>query len=107
MTTGIDVVCLVQVMETGRVHPATFRFVREEDGSLKQQGERVSVWWVGFHPEGFAEPAAALRWLEESGIQAQYRAPGFNAAVRCNMAGSYSFALDTLAPYVALHSQAA
>ena len=95
----IDVVCLVSVMETGRIHPATFRFVRDTDEKVKQSGERVDVRWVGFHPEGFVEPAAALRWLEECGVRAAYRAPGFSAAVRCNMAGSYSFLLSALMPY--------
>lgn len=103
----IDVVCLVSVMETGRIHPATFRFVRDADDKVKQSGERVTVQWVGSHPEGFMEPAEALHWLEDCRVQAAYRAPGFTAGARCNMAGTYSFLLSALMPYSAVSSKAA
>ncbi len=95
----IDVVCLVILVETGRTHPATFRFIRDANGKVKQSGEQMEAQLIGFHPDGFVEPDAALRLLKECGTQATYYGPGFTADARCDMAGSRFFLLRELRPY--------
>jgi len=107
MKEQIDVVCLVSVKRTGRIHPTTFVFIREEGEKLKQAGGRLSARRVGFHPEGFTEPEAAWKWLRQCKVNPAYVGPEINAEMISDMEGPYSFKTDELVPYTPAAAEAA
>jgi hypothetical protein len=100
MSTKIDVVCLAKVETTGRIHPVTFIFVRDDGGKPKEEGDQVEARQAGFHPNGFPEPRAALRWLETCGVTATYEAPGLNVKMLSSIPGIYYFTMQELRPFV-------
>ena len=103
----IDVVCPVSVLETGRIHPSTFKLIRGEDGEIERVNGYVRVEWVDFHKNGFGELDSAMRWLQQTDVRAIHYALGFSAAVRCHMAGRRWFKEQDLVPFETILAQVA
>jgi hypothetical protein len=106
MEQKIDVVCLVSVKKTGRIHPATFTLMPTKGNPIPGTDVR-SARLIDFHPEGFLELQSALQWLADCKVRATYIGPAFNTAAVTDMNGPYSFKQDELKEYASTAAVAA